>query len=342
MQQCLADSEQLTVKFDWIEVTIKDLSPKKIIENILNLSPGDFNALKAGRFGYNHQIRWNRGNVSLLYNVSNGHYAEDEMGVHLLITGSGCDALASELPLRDLISLVVGGSKYKFTRIDLAIDDRQERLLRMNRVQHYANRGLFTSRWNNRLEINKLRNSDNQGIGKTIYFGSKRSTLYCRFYDKSLEQRQKYHNDRKRLKRVPKHWTRLEVVFKKERANLLIEHLVKNYRVGLVIRQVLNNYLRFLRLGTDQHKHRRETADWWNQFIGSVSKLKLTTKPDNPSIEKMTSWLDRQITPTIATVMKAHDGELNWLFKMITEAKSRMKRKHLDAIAQYRAKKLKG
>ena len=335
MRKHSANLAKLTAKFDWLEVTIKHQSPKSIIENVLNLRPSEFNALKNGRFGYNHQIKWENGNFFLLYNRTEGHYVDDEMGVHLILTGSGCDSFAANVPLRDLIMLVIGGTDYQFTRIDLAIDDKQEQLLWMNRIQRYVGHNFFTSRWANRLEVTKFQNSDNHGIGKTIYFGSKRSTLYCRFYDKALEQRQKYKNDRKRLAKLPEDWTRMEIVFKKSRANLLAEHLVRDDRIGKAVREVMNNYLRFLRPGTDTHRHRWATAAWWHEFIGEVGKLKLTEHPADRTIEQMSSWLDRQISPTLNIVMKAHEGDLTWFIKMIRRADSRLKRRQLDALSQY-------
>jgi len=49
----------------------------------------------------------------------------------------------------------------------------------------------------------------------------------------------------------------------------------------------------------------------------------------------MTAWVDKQIAPTIATIMKAQEGDMSWLRQIIVDGATRLKQKHRDAIYQY-------
>ena len=53
----------------------------------------------------------------------------------------------------------------------------------------------------------------------------------------------------------------------------------------------------------------------------------------------MIKWLDKQIGPTLATVVTALDGEINWLYKLISNGNTRLKNKDQQAIFQYKQEK---
>mgnify|MGYP005807120595 FL=1 len=49
----------------------------------------------------------------------------------------------------------------------------------------------------------------------------------------------------------------------------------------------------------------------------------------------MTDWVDQQIAPTIAAIIKAHGGDLAWLRSILVTGSKRLSQRHKDAIAQY-------
>ncbi len=332
--------KDLTTQFDWLEFTVKGVTSEQVIHDLLGLQLGDFNRLKRGRFGYNTQFKWDQGHLYVLFNTtgetdSDGQLLEnpdDSMGIHVLLTGTGCTAYGNIRSIHSLIMFVIGGVKdHNFSRIDLAVDDKRESLLAFSRIYQHACEGSYTSRWSKWDEVMSHRSTNNEFIGRTMYFGSQRSDIFCRIYDKALEQRRAHPDD----KDIPEEWTRMEIVYKKERANLLAEHLTKTALIGTVIRETLNNYLRFTELGTDSNKSRWKTAAWWNTFIAEAGKLQLTVPKSERSIEDMKDWVEKQISPTLAAIVTAHDGEVTWFYKMLSGGKNRLKRKHLDAISKY-------
>src|SRR5690606_37199295 len=98
-------------------------------------------------------------------------------------------------------------------------------------------------------------------------------------------------------------WTRLEVVFKEKRAELAAAYIIGSDDVGKLLCGVLKQYIRFLRRPKDKkdaRKRRWENAAWWDKLLGEVEKIKLTIKPADKSIEDMNTWVEKQISPTIA------------------------------------------
>lgn len=69
--------------------------------------------------------------------------------------------------------------------------------------------------------------------------------------------------------------------------------------------------------------------------MANVDRLQLTIKKEAKTIEEMTNWVDKQISPTIAAILKAQEGDMGWLRKIILKGSSRLTQRHKDAIYQY-------
>lgn len=326
----------LTTAFDWLEFTVKELTLQCLIDDILKLKTAEFKALDCGRFGYNSQWKWAEGNVFVLFNSGKNQepIANDKMGIHTIITGTGCRVYEQSRGIRELLIMVIDQvPESKFTRIDLAIDDHQDKLINYDRIQSAALNNMFTSRWSKWDELNSRSCTNGAYLGRTMYFGSQKSDIFMRIYDKKLERMANNGENAENLCA----WTRLEVVFKKDRAQLLAKHLTNGDDIGLVLRETLNNYIRFLDnpKKSDTNKARWPTADWWQELLGDVGKLKLTILPLERTVEQMQEWVDKQIAPTLSTLMMAYDGDLSWVYRTIHHGMSHMKSKHVDAINQY-------
>ncbi|WP_250638314.1 replication initiation factor domain-containing protein [Lactobacillus johnsonii] len=101
-------------------------------------------------------------------------------------------------------------------------------------------KGHFTSRWSKWDEVTSRQTSTNAFLGRTMYFGSQASDLFCRVYDKTLER--KINSDQKD---IPEKWTRLEMVYRKDRAKKLVDHMINGHKSpGYVLRGSLKQYLR--------------------------------------------------------------------------------------------------
>lgn len=331
-------STPLTIMIDWLEFTVKNVELEILITEVLKLPIDDFTELPKGRFGYSTQLRWVGGDLVILYNTfidDEGESVEtvaDPMGIHVLITGKGCRFYEAVTSLTSLIKKLDEMKIInKVTRIDLALDDVEGEFISYERVQAAVINGDFTSRWSQWREVTERLTKDNSYTGRTLYLGSPSSELFCRVYDKTLERRSNDPNAD-----IPEHWTRLEAVYHKERANQLAKHIRGGSDVGQLLRQTLNQYVRFLvHQEDDTNKARWESVDWWDHLIGQVGTLQLTVKKASKSIEEMEGWVAQQIGPSLATLMKAHGGEMKWFVNVLYAGEVRMKQKHRDAIAQY-------
>lgn len=330
-------TDNLIATFDWIEFTVQDIDFDSLFSDVLHLFKSDFTELNKGRFGYNAQLKWANGNVFVLYNADDeGPIPVDRMGFHVMITGTGCRCYETTNSIHELLIMLVAlGDKSKFSRIDLAIDDKEDRIINFSRIHKAALNSEFTSRWNKWDELNSRECASGSYLGRTMYFGSQSSEIFCRIYDKTLERQANAKED----ETIPDCWTRMELVYKKERAKLLALYLVENNDVGRVLRESLNNYIRFVKQPLKSHdtnKSRWPSAKWWVVLLGEVGVLKLTIKRQERTIDDMEHWLDTQIAPTIAAIMTAKDGESDWLHKIISDGAARLKQKHKDAIQQYK------
>lgn len=344
------ETTALQTSIDWLEFTVMEFSIDDVLTQILELPRTEFSLLDKGRFGYQRQLKWCGGNVFVMFNDAekiqgttdlnitgnDESTAEtDRMGIHIMLSGTGVREYEGRNSIkRLLLFLAVLDARVNFTRIDLAIDDFQDRTINFSRIHQHAIDHLFTSRWNKWDEVNSRKSASGEFLGRTMYFGSQTSSIFCRIYDKTLERK----NNTDGTVKVPAHWTRLELVYKKERAKKLVYHLIDNQTpVGIAIRGTLNQYIRFLKEPPkpDRNKSRWPSADWWNELLAGVGKLQLTIQRKEKSIDDMEEWVERQIAPTIAAILTAREGDMDWLHKIIGKGAQRLSQRHKDAIAQY-------
>lgn len=214
----------LSVIIDWLEFTVLKCQLDTVME-ILELKIEDFSPLSKGRFGYHHQLKWNDGNVFIMFTSINDRVDADakineKSGIHVMITGQGCRQFSTSHNLNELIIALSARDHVNFTRIDLAIDDYESHIINFTCIHDHALRGHFTSRWSKWDEVNSRQTSSNEYLGRTMYFGSQQSDLFCRIYDKTLERKANADED------IDTEWTRLELVYRKERASMLVKYLV--------------------------------------------------------------------------------------------------------------------
>ena len=331
--------EQLTAIIDWLEFTVHDLAVDSIINLILKLDPNDFMEINKGRFGYQKQKIWNAGTLFLLYNNDSGDGA---MGVHIIMTGQACRQYEANKSIPNIITNTKRTlARHKFTRIDIAIDDEHDRVIVFDKFLKYSEDGNISSLWYKYSLLMEKRISDTETLGRTLYFGSKKSKLFMRVYDKKLEQIKKLkvnQEQKEELLKAQSEWTRMELVFREERANMAADYIEMQGQIGILIRGVLNQYIRFLEpnpTSKNQQKRRWDTARWWEEIIDDVSKIQLKQKKADRRIEDMQDWVVKQISPTLATILEATEGDMGWLVNVIASGSNRLKNKHKQAIQQY-------
>lgn len=262
-------SNENRVIYDWLTFTSKIDSTESIME-LLGLSDCSFIELERGMNGYPHCLHF--GGISICYG------GREDMGVCCSMSGKGCRTF-EEYGTGDykaifdkiLENYSDDGDKRKMnlTRLDVANDDFEKYLdiwtiynatTSGGYVDNRLARGDFVTRFND-FGVNP------SSKGLSCYFGSERSNIYIRIYDKKAEQKRDDLD----------HWVRCEIQLRKENAigfAMLTGDICTNY-FG-----VLNNYLRFIEPSeTDSNKRRAQTADWWQKFLQTSERLKIFQCP---------------------------------------------------------------
>ncbi|BEH11833.1 hypothetical protein GSUET_34450 [Geobacter sulfurreducens subsp. ethanolicus] len=267
-----------------------------------------------GRLGYKVQRRC--GNIVIL---SDG---KPEMGMHVEMSGQGCRQFdINSGRWRELISniLDVGGH---FTRIDIAIDDRQGCFPLEKAKEKLLHREVRT-RFRSGREITGVRFSDKLGNdGCSLYFGSAQSDIKIRIYDKAAEQR------------VTFSWIRVEAECRGKLVNVLAHHMRMSDNLGEIVAGVLKNYLTFVEPSADSNKARWPVSPWWDAFLGSVNKLQMTIKKEVGNIDGVEAYLYKQAAPSLALWLKANGGDLNCLLELIKSGEKRLKPHHLAMLRE--------
>lgn len=259
---------------DWLSVTTKELDLDGI-KDLIGMYDVPWEKIK-GQHGYKDRDYF--GGVSIHYNGG------DNMGLWLEMSGTGCrnfESLGNGM-YDSIFDLVVGGYA-NITRIDIAYDDHTG-ILDICRIEDDAKAENFVSKWRKvGGEWTKEKIVGQRFNGKTVYFGSMKSEMMLRIYDKAAE----------RHCPSDEHWVRTELILRGDRAKAFLE---SNLPFNTAFLGVLNNYLRFVVPDPDDtNKSRWPTAPYWANFIGDVERIQLYSKPGSDyNIDRLCDFVFRQ------------------------------------------------
>lgn len=307
-------SEDLICLFDWLSFTIKkNISIDIIISDFLKMNSDDFIELDRGNYGYKRQVA--NGNVRIYFE------GKEDMGIHVQLSGQGCRQIEESLQ-GDWLTLFkkIIDVEGTFTRLDLAVDDFIG-LLDIEKIQKKTKRKEYVSRFTN-WEIRTSCKNDSDKYGKSVYFGSAKSDIRLRFYDKAAEQE---------LENL--HWVRTELQLRNERANVAIQLYLTGKSIGEIVAGVLKNYIRFVNPSSDSNKWRWKTSKFWDEFIAGAEKLKLTMGQKKKTLDDVCAWINKTVSPSLALIVMASEGDLSVIEKMIIEGRKRLRPKHLAMLA---------
>lgn len=300
----------LEISVDWLQFTSHKNSPLDIIIRVLLLDVKLFTQLPKGKLGYRKQIYYE--NISILYDGT------EDMGVHVIMSGKGCRLYESYHSILGLITRL-NENEIKCTRVDLALDDKQDKLIPFKTLIKDVRSGNVVSKWKSSTEFTKRNLSDGEIIGQTIYIGSRQSAVFMRIYDKALQLQ------------LEERWIRMEIEVKSGYAQALQKKMTKD-NIGSLTKSIINNYFRIVKPGEDSNKSRWETKKYWQKLIDTAEKTSLSENPEEPTIEKSRNWLKKQVSTTMATICIADGGSLDFLDSLVAEGQKKMTSKHLNMI----------
>lgn len=301
----------LEIIIDWLQFTSKDPSPINTIIHVLRLDVKSFIELPKGKLGYKRQMMYD--NITVLFE------GNDDMGTHVILSGKGCRTFERNEPI---ISLIERIKEYenKCTRIDIAIDDKEGNIIDLKKITHDIKNANVVSKWKTSLERTKRNLKDGQIVGKTIEIGSRSSELFLRIYDKAMEQK------------IDGKWARMEVEVKGRKAVNLQNRLTIG-NVGEIATGLINNYIRIVQPNKkDVNKSRWETKPYWKKIINTTEKVSLSQKKEDATLEDIEKWIEKQVAPTLATIVMAKGGDMEYIYDQLGKGSKRLKAKHRSII----------
>lgn len=283
---------------DWLSFTLPvpdGQMPDDLACWMLGKLPEGATLMERGQHGYDAGWRLPGGGLVLYHN------GRRDMGVHVSLP-AGCLALLDGDPMTVITWVLVEGGH--FTRVDVALDSDQ---VTMAQVTAAVRAGNIVTRC---AEIDFVETTcrDNKGGweygGSIVRIGSRSSRRYVRIYDKAAEQK----IDDGSV------WTRCEVEFKAEHAQLAALHIAE----GADLRSLIYSSVDFRDRAADSNTSRCPQLDWWSTWIGSVSRVSFAIKKAiEDVVDRAMEWVRKQCAPTLAFLdaFKKHDA--TWLFNLV-------------------------
>jgi phage replication initiation protein len=282
--------------------------------------------VERGRWFYARSLR--RGHVSIFYDGNGGVVTVD-------VTGQGCRQLESEnvldVPCEE--NGFCGGWRgflgdlrdlgCTFPRVDWALDDIEGRL-NLETIEATWKAGNCASRFQ-KMEPRTSYTREGELVGHTLNFGSRKSNMFVRIYNKQLERLAKGQD-------VPHaHWTRTEIEAHDRAADALVKKFVE--QGPGVVAAVLRHYLDFKEAGGDGNLSRRPTCDWWGGFLDWAEKVPVGIGAAARTLEGAARALWHQWGAVAALLMAAPSHGPKWFASLLEHGQTRWKSSHITMLS---------
>lgn len=252
--------------------------------------------------------------------------ARNDMGVCLNLSGQGCRAFEehSKVGWFELIKRILQHNGH-ITRLDLAYDDHTG-VIDIYRFAH----DIYDRNYRSKAKYAEVLWSDNQEKdiqGMSIYVGKKSSDVLIRVYDKAAERGYK----------DEKHWVRVELQLRDDRADAALRRLFQKESIGVVASGILRNYLTICVPTSDTNKSRWPVAYYWECVLGQMEKIRLWSAPGEPyNFHKAEDHMIKQYCQFLLTFKEIH-GTIHDLLTAAQRyhGKKPLKAKYVNAINEY-------
>ena len=231
------------------------------------------------------------------------HHGLDQKGVAITFSGKGCSTFERESPIGwEALRKIAIAPDAHTTRLDIAYDDFTG-ILDIRKLKELRDSGRYTSL----LRVNsEIRSSKKIEDGLTVSFGSSKSNVYIRFYDKAAEQ-----------KMPEKHWVRAEIQLRNENADNALRAGFSLDILDVLFASLMDKYLRFKDKSlTDSNPSRWSLAAFWEDFVLIAQPIRLTRPKDSAGGDP-----DSRIKNFI-NIARSLAGNIGWprTFNLLCEA----------------------
>jgi len=337
-KQALLESQNNVFLIDWLTVVFHDQTVAGV-KRLLGLLNSDIpwqerytftNGYPVTTFWNNISIRWGADNAAFYTDdkeKSAAEKARSDMGICLDMSGTGCRAF-EEYGARDWIQLLAEicdcCGRINITRIDLAYDDHVG-LLDIHKIEDDARdrnltckartvRGIWSDNWDDDIQ------------GLTIEVGSRKSDVLIRIYDKAAERGFDH----------SKHWIRVELQLRAERALAGAMEILKEKHVGRTAAGILRNYCVFRVPTADSNKCRWPIAPYWDRLLLDMERVRIVITPGEPyNFHKTEKHMLEQYGQAFITYYRMY-GEVNSFLLDAMKRFPKLKPKYEAAISDFK------
>ena len=318
----------LRALIDWVSVTFKNISVDEVFQ-IIKLPLDLWTLQDHGYNGYQYSAVYK--SMKIMWGTPDGTL---DMGIHIDFSGEACREYEQEfnhdLNWSEFFALIMNFN-YKFTRLDLAIDDFKG-YFTINQLYKKGKNGCVTVK-----RIKEARYFETFDLetglskGETLYIG-KGDRIY-RFYDKLNERRSKGYETIEGLE----FWNRYEVQLRNDLATSACQMLAyENYDFGTFVKGILSSNMDVkIKNNTDSNRDRWKTVKWWSDFLGECEKIELTQIAKDPTIERKFEWVNNQVTKTLAMLYESFDYDKNVIDYLLERGVDKMQKKDKQMIEEF-------
>ena len=298
--------------YDWLSFTTRRHSVIELI-NMLKLTDCPFEMVRGSK-----GFMWRQyfGGISIHFNENELKSSGDF--IWLEMSGQGCRSFESygSGDYEQLFELVRSDPEnIHITRLDIAFDDMTG-VFNIDEICDVVRSEHFVSRMNKYQSIYS-------NAGNAVYFGSKKSNVFIRIYDKASERG--YDGEKF-------HWVRLELQLKDVNAKGFVDKLQYQDLRDLYL-GVLKNYISFRIPTDDSNKRRWPEAQWWKDFIDDAVRVSVWSKPGvDYNLSACERYVFTQPIGSIKTLIEIFGKEA--FLEMVRKAPSPKNPKYKQLIAQ--------
>ena len=227
--------------------------------------------------------------------------------VHVVLTGTWCRA-TSEAAMRGTLAYVCATGRA--TRCDIAADDWNLRVTPAQ-VRDAIRQGDAVTHTRSRHWHEDLATG-----GGTLYVGAASSRQRLRVYDKGIESGGEIAAVRWEVQARDKAAEGLPYV-------LAVQHWGEVWASRAV--QVID----FRERAGSERPTRCPRARWFAELVGEAQRARVYEPQEPRTIEQVDEWLTRQVAPSLAAVVAAMGGDVDYMTNLIAAGRTRWRQKHL-------------
>lgn len=271
--------------FDYLAFSSTIDSPDSIIK-LLGLSDDIVSSMQCikGCYGYCHRLYFD--GISIHFNGA------DNMGICLELSGKGCRNFEQfgNGDYNALFKYICENKEVNITRLDVAYDDFNK-FLDIDTIFNDIVAGNYVSRFIS-FPVEFVLSKCDKKVSKTLYFGSLKSDILYRMYDKRAEQKAF----------DLEHWVRLEMQVRDDNALTFIQTYLSVNNLSDVYFSVLNNYIRFVKPSlSDSNISRAPLADYWANFLECLCKTSLFRPASDFNESNIENYVKKQCSSSIVS-----------------------------------------